>query len=326
MKNAFAFGMVCALGLAACLASGCKDDPPPGNHIDTSGHDFSIDGPCDPDTLVGSFEVASRESGTFQYAVVSGSITNGVNWNNTALFHEESGACKLYEFSMWSCSPACQGGQICNNEETCIAFPANLDMGTVEVVGLVTDVSMEPDTSFNYQFDVNDDATFTNPPFTPGVQIFLWAEGGAETEEMLFDGMGVTPLTVESKDYTMHEDENMVVTWNPSDDTEGEIYGQFSIDQHGASKMWIHCTWEDAAGSGTVPANLVNELYADWTATPIPGFATAYLFRRTVDSVAVSQGCTEFRVVSQIQLNLDYVPPDSWDGGVDDDAGTDWAN
>jgi hypothetical protein len=86
------------------------------------------------------------------------------------------------------------------------------------------------------------------------------------------------------------------------------------IDQHGASKMWIFCNWDDSTGSGIVPANLVHRLYLDWTATPIPGFATARLYRRTVDHVDLPQGCAEFRVLSQIQLNLDYVPPG--DGGV----------
>ena len=272
--------------------------------IDTEGHEFAIDGDCDPNTLVGAFEVASRDTGTFQYAVVGGSIADAVNWNTTALLHQDEGACKLYEFSLWSCSPACEGGEICNDESECVPFPANLDWGTVRVDGLVKCVEMSPDTSFNYQYQDID-----NPPFTAGERIVLWAEGGDGTEEVLLDGMGVTPLEVENKDYIMYDDTDMEVTWNPSDDTEGEVYGEFMIDQHGASKMWIFCSWDDATGSGIVPANLVHQLYLDWTATPIPGFATARLYRRTVDHVQVAQGCAELRVLSQIQLNLDYVPP-----------------
>ena len=171
--------------------------------IDTEGHEFAIDGDCDPNTLVGAFEVASRDTGTFQYAVVGGSIADAVNWNTTALLHQDEGACKLYEFSLWSCSPACEGGEICNDESECVPFPANLDWGTVRVDGLVKCVEMSPDTSFNYQYQDID-----NPPFTAGERIVLWAEGGDGTEEVLLDGMGVTPLEVENKDYIMYEDKN----------------------------------------------------------------------------------------------------------------------
>jgi hypothetical protein len=323
MKTCFEALALCALGLAACLVWGCGDDAAEGDGgtdtdtdadsdtgIDTEGHEFAIDGGCDPESLVGAFEVASRDTGSFQYAVVGGAIADGVNWNTTALLRQDVGACKLYEFSMWSCSPACQGGEICNDESECVPFPTNLDWGTAYVDGLVKWVEMEPDPSFNYQYQDID-----NPPFTAGERIVLWAEGGEGTSEIFMDGMGVTPLEVETKDYLMQDSTDMEVTWIPSDDTEGEIYGQFMIDQHGASKMWIFCSWDDSAGSGIVPANLVHELYVDLLEAPLLGFATAYLFRRTVDSVQVPQGCAEFRVLSQIQLNLDYVPPG--DGGVD---------
>jgi len=326
MKSIFEVGTLCALGLAACLAWGCGDDDGAGDGgtdtdtdtdadsdagIDTEGHDFLIDGGCDPNTLVGAFDVASRDMGVVKYAVVSGSIADGVNWNTTALLQHDEGECKLYEFSMWSCSPACGGGEICNNESDCVPFPANLDWGTAIAAGLTTPVRMEPDTSFNYQFQDNpttEVAELENPPFVPGERVVLWAEGGPETQEIFLDGMGVTPLEVETKDYTMYDDMDMEVTWVPSDDTEGEIFGQFTIDQHGASKMWVYCSWEDD-GSGIIPANLVHELYVDLLEAPLLGFATAYLFRRTVDSIELPQGCVEFRVLSQIQLNLDFIPP-----------------
>jgi hypothetical protein len=184
-----------------------------------------------------------------------------------------------------------------------VPFPANLDWGTVYVDGLVKWVQMDPDTSFNYQYQDID-----NPPFVADEPIVLWAEGGPETQEIFFDGMGVTPLVVENEDYVMYDDEDMEVTWTPADDEAGEIYGEFMIDQHGASKMWIYCNWEDD-GSGIIPANLVHELYLDLLEAPLLGFATARLFRRTVDSVELPQGCAELRVLSQVQLNLDYIPP-----------------
>ena len=299
--------LVLAIAIAAGAAPGCKGDDFQGQDqdtdFDTEGHEFAISGPCAPNTLVGGVEAASRDAGGFQYGVVSGAITDGVNWNTTAQLLQDEGECKLYEYSLWSCSPACEGGEICDNEEECVPFPANLDWGRVYVDGLVKWVMMEPDTSFNYQYQ-----DIANPPFVADEPIVLWAEGGEGTEEILLDGMGVTPLVVENKDYMMYDNTDMEVTWTPADDAAGEIYGEFMIDQHGASKRWIYCTWEDD-GSGIVPANLVHELYLDWTATPNPGFATARLFRRTVDHVQLPQGCAELRVLSQVQLNLDYVPP-----------------
>jgi hypothetical protein len=319
-----------AVGLGACLVAGCGGDGATADGgPDTSGHEVSIDGPCVPETLVRGFEVAVRDSGTYQYSVVSGAITDGVNWNTIPVLRDQTDECRLVEFVPWSCSPGCGANQICNNEGTCVPFPSNLDMGTVGVEGLTTAVEIEPNTAFDYQFNdlitTPDVVELENPPYTPDEPVLLWAEGNDQTGELFFDGMGVTPLTVENKDYTMYDNEDMTVTWNPSGDATGEIYGQFMIDQHGASKMWIYCTWDDAAGQGVIPAAYTHELYLDLLEAPMLGWATAYLIRRTVDSVELPQGCAEFTVLSQIQLDLEYIPPELPDGGVDEDTDTgDW--
>jgi hypothetical protein len=291
-----------AVAGAACLAPACG--PAGGDDdtgIDTEDHVFDLAGPCAPDELVGGFEVASRDTGIVQYAVVSGAIADSVNWNTTGAFVSNAGDCTVFEFSTWQCDPACEGGQICGNESTCVSAPRNLDWGTVVVTGLVTGVEMEPNTSFNYQLQEID-----NPPFVPGQRILLAAEGGAETEELLLDGVGVTPLEVPSPDIVLVDAEDMEVTWTPSSDAEGEVYGEFMIDQHGASKRWIFCSWDDT-GSGVVPASLASLLCDDWTG--LPSFATANLYRRTVDSVETAGGCAELRVLSQRKLNLTFDCP-----------------
>jgi hypothetical protein len=292
-----------AAAVFASLACACSKaaDSDGDTEIDTSDHTFDLAGPCDPSELVGSFYVGSMDTGAAQYAVVSGSIADSVNWNTTGEYVGSEGGCTVFEFSTWTCDPACTGGQICNDESTCVAAPLNLDYGTVTVTGLTSAVSMEPDTSFKYQFQDLD-----NPPFAAGQQILLSAEGAEGTEPLLLDGVGVTPIEVPSADIVLEDATDMQVTWTPSNDAEGEIFGQFFIDQHGASKRWIYCAWDDT-GSATVPASLTSLLCDDWTG--LPSFAQAYLYRRTVDSIATADGCAEFRVQSQKALNLTFDCP-----------------
>ena len=298
-----------AAAIAACLAAACSkatdvDDDGGADtdtDVDTDGHVAELSGPCAPGELVGGFEAASRDTGTVQYAVVSGSIADSVNWNTTPALVEAEGACSVYEFSLWSCDPACTGGEICDDTGACIAAPLNMDLGTVHVTGLTSPVEMDPNSSFAYQFQDID-----NPPFVPGQPILLTAPGSEATGPVILDGVGVTPLEVPNPDIVLEDAADMQVTWTPSDDAEGGIHGEFMIDQHGASKRWIYCDWDDT-GTGTVPASLTSLLCDDWTG--LPSFATADLYRRTVDSMETADGCAELRVLSQVKLNLNFDCP-----------------
>jgi hypothetical protein len=265
----------------------------------------SLDGPCAPETLVGSFEVGSYDLGDSQSAVIYGLVADSVNWITTPVLRADAGACKAWEYSTWDCGPqdCADGGQICDDEGECVPFPTHLDVGTIHVSGLVTDVSMEPSSAFTYGYDNID-----NPPFAPGAPITLSAEGGAGTGAFSLHGVGVTPLTVESRNYVMHDNEDMVVTWNPSEDAEGEIHGEFMIDPEGDTRMWIYCTWDDT-GSGVVPAGLIHELFLEPGAGSYPGSGTSRLYRRTVDSLDLPWGCAELRVLSEIDLDLEYEYP-----------------
>jgi hypothetical protein len=293
----------CAVALIAFLAGACSKaaDVDEDTDIDTEGHVFDLAGPCPADELVGGFEVASRDTGAVQYAVVSGAIADSVNWNTTGALVGTEGACSVYEFFTWACDPACTGGQICDDQSACVSAPLNLDWGTVRVTGLTAPVEMEPNSSYAYQFQ-----DIENPPFVAGQRILLGAEGGSATAPLLLDGMGVTPLEVPSPDVELVDAEEMQVTWTPADDAAGEISGEFMIDQHGASKRWIFCTWDDT-GAGVVPASLASLLCDDWTG--LPSFATANLYRRTVDSAETAFGCAELRVLSQAKLNLTFDCP-----------------
>ena len=313
---ALALAAVGALPACSHVSSLASDAGTETDTMDTDSHEFSLDGPCDSNELVGGFSVEARNIGTLEapieHSEVTGAIADGVNWGATPVLREDAGECELYEFSPWDCTPACEAGAMCNDEGECVPYPTNLDVGTVVVDGLVVPVQIEPDASFDYTYQGPD---LPCPPYEPGQEILLRVEGGSGIDEMILDGMGVEKLEVESIDYHMSDNEEMVVTWIPGDTPEAEVHGEFSINEEGSFPMWIYCTWDDAAGSGTVPASLVHELMVDLLESPLMGDATATLERRTVDSIQIDHGCIEFRVSAQLKLNLTYDPP-SVGGGV----------
>ena len=111
-----------------------------------------------PEILVGAFaiELVARVAATSEiaetpaYVSVIGRVDDGptpkaVLWEPLS----EAGGCVVLKPMLPFCDPGCGSGQVCAADDDCRDYPANLDVGTVTVTGLVAEdgteeFSMEP--------------------------------------------------------------------------------------------------------------------------------------------------------------------------------------
>ncbi len=296
-KTLFAGGV---LVFIAALTIGCPelDDPDDGSSsdsdadadgdADTDGHTSSLDGPCPMEKKIGLFEVAHREL----YSAVTGQVADGVIPLSILQEAEREGSCRLMRKVNPFCDPPCTNGEICDHDDQCVLFPTNRNAGEVRITGLKTQVAMEPNSVNSYQ-----DTTVSSPPFESGSPIIL-AASGAEIGSFILDGVGVAPLEMDDPKWVMKDGDALRICWIPGKG-QGRILATFNVDQHGNSPVTMFCDFEDT-GSAAVPAGLVSELIE----YGLSGYANGHLYRQTVDSVEIVEGCVELVVFSHVQAEL----------------------
>ena len=246
-------------------------------------------GACPLADKVGTFDIAHREL----YSAITGEVADGVIPLTVLQPAENEGGCQLYRKVNPFCDPPCTAGDVCNHDEICVTFPSKLSAGTVTITGLTGAVVMEPnETSHTYQTTDVDD-----PPFTAGTPILLAAAGDV-VEGFMLDGIGVEPLVVTDDTWTMVDGDPLVITWTAASG-DGTIQATFNVDQHGNSPVTMFCDFPDT-GSATIPATLVEKLI-DYG---MSGAASGHIFRHTVDSITISEGCVELNVFSHHQARL----------------------
>jgi len=165
-------------------------------------------------------------------------------------------------------------------------------MGKAMITGLLTEAN-----PFELKMDVTNsywDTLVPFPLFEVNSEILLEVAGDTY-EGFSLRGVGVETLVVENRYWTMEDGVDLPIDWTPVSGA-GEIYMTINVDQHGNSPVTMYCRVEDT-GSFSVPGSLISILL-DYG---VSGFATANLFRRTVDSVNVGPGCVELRVFSHIR-------------------------
>lgn len=277
-------------GAALLIACGGGDDDAAdaGNGNGDAGV-VELGDPCPLDDKVGLFEIASREL----YAAVTGQVATGVI-PSTILFPEgtEAGCTLLRKINPF-CDPPCQPGEVCTQAMECVPYPENESIGTVTISGLLQDVELEPNAVNSYQ-----DTSIPNPPFDADSLITLTASGGT-IEGFTMHGYGVTPINVTDESWVIYEDEPLTINWEANED-QGRIWATFNVDQHGNSPVTMFCDLEDT-GTADIPAQLLSDLLN----LGLSGVASAHVYRRTVDSVQVAEGCVELNVLSHTQVGLE---------------------
>lgn len=249
---------------------------------------ITLDGPCKPAERYGRFAVEAQR----QWAIVTGTVANGIVPNTLMTEAVRDGACKLMQKTNPICDPPCQPGEACSLESTCVPYPLNYDVGTVTITGLVGPVVMNARApALDYS-----NTSLSNPPFEPGAEVRL--TNGAGTPPIALDGLGFSPIAPVDDTWNLARGEPITVRWDipaaGDAPVQTRVELQILIDQHGSSPMFLTCDFTDT-GRALVPATIVDALLD----AGISGFPSGKLTRATTDSASLGDGgCVEFRVAS----------------------------
>lgn len=286
----------CFVFLAACGSDGSGD-----GDIDVSRLTYR---PCAADRHLGTFKVA-LESG---FTAVQGQVFDSVTPSRVTRTLATDGACTWVRAPTLVCNPSCSAGQTCGLGGQCVATPTAQDIGTVEVDGLRTSVSMAPrPPAYFYSFT----GTLPHPGVASGAGVRLRASG----LELL--GWGIEPLEVGFSTLMVQTGMAVPLTWTAPSNT-GPSAGpakmeiSLNVNGHGLVGSHVECVVEDT-GAFTIPESLVSSLLADG----LSGFPTLTLRRTTTDSADLAAGCVELDVESAVKLDVTIPGLRSCDGDED---------
>jgi len=282
-----------------CACGGSSDDTKPSDsgtatptptEVEQPDEDLNItnvelDGECDMAVDYGGVVAGLFET----YSYVNGTVADGVVPSSVLEEITVDGDCRLLKQLNPFCDPVCGPEEVCDFG-TCIPYPANQDLGTLTVTGLVEDVVLEPQGSSNQYFNTE----IPHPGFEEGSLIEMRTDGGA-FEPVILHGVGVTQIELASMEWEVAPGEDFLIEWTPpgGEVVRSEVHVAMNVDQHGLTPIQIICGFPDT-GSATVPSSLIDALVDGG----VTGFPSATVTRRTVDSTEVGDGCMDLSVTS----------------------------
>ena len=261
-----------------------------------------LNGVCPAEKRLGGFAVVMDDRFEPGYSFVNGDVTDIPNPPEIPEVAYEAGDCRLLRAPRLVCDPACEAGQVCGLDETCISAPAEQDLGTVAVQGLVETVIMTPMHPGNSYFYT----TLPHPGFETNRVIRLTSTDGFMGEMELF-GVGVPPLEAMDDAVVFAENTPLALRWSaPEADARSFLHVEINIDVHGGSPVNLVCDFPDT-GEATIPAETVDAFIQ----AGVTGFPSGAVERRTADEMETEDGCADFIVRSQRTLNIEvtgYIP------------------
>jgi hypothetical protein len=298
-------GIALAFLFLACSSSKdpAGDDSSPSETGDDSDEPTVIDPATVP--LAGECAMADDYGG---FAVIAdgkegwvdGKVADGVVPSSVRETIASDGECMVLRRNNPFCDPACTAGQTCNFDGECVPYPANQDLGTVTLSGLVEPVVMEPVFPGYTYFDTK----LPPEPYTSGTLITLSAPD-APGGPLELHGVGVSALEPTDESWTFQSGKPLTVRWAPptGDVVRSEVALSITIDLHGATPSVLRCIFEDD-GEATVGGKILEALVG----AGVTGFPFGTLDRRTVDHGAVApDGCADFTVSSPRNVPVDVI-------------------
>lgn len=277
--------------LMACAGSDDADtgdtdtDTQDDTGVEPDPENVELGGECNDSDHWGNFTVDSNED----YAYVTGVLANGVVPVSVLTDMLASGDCHVWKRENPFCDPSCDPGYTCDLDGTCVEYPANQDIGTVEVFGLSQAVAMEPLSPGNTYFDTS----IPNPPWIPGDLLTLRTGGGAYEVATAY-GVAPVALVPTTLDWTVVTGQPLTLTWDaPTTPARTEVVFHMRIDLHGITPSSIECVYEDD-GSADVPAEVLDALMA----LGVSGFPESDIARRTADTTSIGGACLDFLATS----------------------------
>ncbi|MDP2308790.1 MAG: hypothetical protein Q8P18_22405 [Pseudomonadota bacterium] len=293
-----------SLLLAAC-AGGAPDPSPPADHPDTADTSDSVnlpDGDPATITLAGACPLATRYGGfeivvNDDYSTVSGAVADGVVPITVLVEAAREDAspgdsCVLLRRDNPYCEPTCDPGETCDFDGACLPYPANQDLGTIDVLGLREGVSMQPVVPGNTYFDT----TLPHPVVDPDALVELRAAGAPG---FTLRGVGPEALVPSTLAWVIGG-APLALAWNaPTGLGRSTIELRLTVDQHGLTPLTLVCEFADD-GTADIPPALVEELLV----SGVSGYPNGRISRRTADKVAVGAGCADLVVGYEVLPNV----------------------
>jgi hypothetical protein len=249
--------------------------------------------PCDVGKRVGQFTVALEKD----FTGVQGRVLGGVVPANIPEVKAQEGGCRLLRGRNLFCNPPCGAGQTCGESLACIPYPTAQSVGTVQVRGLKTSLSLSP-TSAN--FYSNGATPLPHPGFDEGAAIRLEA-GGGMLAGFALQGRGIRALTFAAGDLPVERGKPVALSWTPPPAPgSARLRAVVDLAHHGGISATIECDGIPDTGSFAIPAGLVAQLLD----IGVAGFPKAVITRRTADSASITAGCVELLVQSEVTREI----------------------
>jgi hypothetical protein len=271
-----------------------KDSATPAADVSSSVedvHPFTYS-PCSLAERLGGFTVTLADD----YTGVNGEVADGVVPGNVPILIAEGGDCRLLQKPSLFCAPACVPGETCGSDGTCVAYPENQSVGTVEVTGLKSALSMEAKWGNYY----GNPGTMEHPGFEPGALVTLRA-AGEDLPTFTLGGVGVTPLSISNPQISIDDDDGLLLEWSAAPGSEAiQMHVELNINNHGSTSAWISC---DSPDSGTleIPQALLAELFQ----IGVSGFPSLTFSRRSAHSTQLNAGCVELVVRTDQDVSIE---------------------
>jgi hypothetical protein len=292
-----------SLALAALLLVGCPATPDSAATGDSDTLPASTSTrpeACDRFTSLGHFGVELHSGG----AGFSGYFLEGPSpmTSDELITH---GDCTLHGWERQpSCDPPCEGETICGFGDECRAWPGNIDVGTLRVLGTTPELEIEPTDWFSYYY-----TEAWTEPYSVGDTLTLQAEGSSWIEAFGLNLAGSPSLELERFELTMVAGQPLVVPWDPPGGPDGmRMRLRLSIDHHATTPAYALCDSSASAGEVTVSAAIVDGLI-EAGATGIGTYVESSSLTLASEAWAeTSAGCVVFETTSGQHFDVETVP------------------
>ena len=292
--------LVCVAIPCAVALTGCGESPPAPGDDDTGDDDTTdpppcgseLPGTCNRYSTTGVVDIEVEDDG----AELRGEFLSApFPWTPYKL--AEQGDCAFYQLDPPPfCDPECGFPLVCGYGDTCRAESERLTVGDALLEGIGPPTSVAPDWHPLYLLHTFDG------PVVAGTEIRVHFTGGENAAP--FDLCAQAPPALpetDDDDVILHEGVAHVVSWEPaSEDSRTRVHLRLTPDYHAYTDAYLECAAEDAAGSLTIPADLV-ELFVAEAYSGASSFS-ALLSRQTRDVVETDIGCAELVVRSSQSL------------------------
>jgi hypothetical protein len=288
--------------LVAAGVAGCDGDTEVDDDVADDDSAFEGCGNVEPvdcnryDTL-GMFQVRVTDEGLD----IEGAYASNADPNTPYRLVEE-GDCAFFQLDPPPfCDPPCQAPLVCGYGDACRPELNRLDVGRVTVTGSPVPAALSAQGVY-----------YGEAPFVePGTRIVLDAEGGSGVSPFHLCAAVPEQIVASPSYLDLVPGQDAQVAWEPAGEVDdAHIYLRLVLNYH-AGYGFIECTADDASGSLTIPASVVDAFITSNLTGFNNWFDEAWIARRDVDTVETSLGCAELRVFTWQNIHLDIVetPP-----------------